>query len=331
MPVSMPSEPSLRCVLLGEALVDLLPQGPVIGGAPFNVARNLAGLGEAPLLITRLGRDALGREVLDEFARFAMPTTGVQHDETLPTGSVNVVMENGSHRFEIGPDQAWDAIDTATACTAIEQAQPALVYFGSLAQRASASREAIRASLAATNAVRFLDLNLRDGPDNERLARESVALAHVLKLNEDELARVLGWLVGAELASAAWGTPTHRAGIAELCRRFPLRRLIVTRGERGYAAFDSRGQCIAEGLPPRVAVTDTVGAGDAFTAVCMLGILHAWPIEAALQRAGEFATAVCTLAGAVSPEADFYTAWRTRWQLDANPPTAAHRVARSRR
>jgi fructokinase len=306
-----------RCALLGEALVDLLPQGMVIGGAPFNVARNLAGLGEPPVMITRLGRDELGAGIIKEFERFAMPTWGVQDDDTLPTGTVRVVMERGTHRFEIGAHQAWDAIDAVAARAAVAKADCSLVYFGSLAQREAISRDAIRTSLATTGALRFLDLNLRDGPDNETLTRESIALAHVLKLNEDELARTLGWLVDADAGRAPWGSDAHRTAMAALCRRFTLKRVIVTRGEQGYAAFDSQGQCIAAGPAPRVAVIDTVGAGDAFTAVCMIGLVHDWPTATTLERASEFAASVCTLAGAVSPDLDFYASWRARWQLDA--------------
>jgi fructokinase len=311
---------SPRCAVLGEALVDLFPDGPVIGGAPFNVARNLAALGEPPLTVTRLGSDALADDILAQFTHFGLAAGAVQRDPQRATGTVRVVLGDGGHRFEIGADQAWDAIDATRAVEAVRQCRPEIVCFGTLAQRSAASRHAIRLALQATPALRVLDLNLRDGCD-EALVHDSLALANVAKLNDDELERVLQWFVyrGAR-RDAAWGSADHAAALAELMAQFGLQRLIVTRGALGYAAFDAQGACLAHGPVPAVSVEDTVGAGDAFLAVSLLGPLRGWPLATTLRRAGEFAAAVCTLRGAVTQDLGFYGAWRARWQHEAESP-----------
>lgn len=285
-------------MVLGEALLDVFPDGAVIGGAPFNLARHLAALGAAPLMVTRIGADAAGERIADEFARFGMDSSGLQRDRQRATGVVHVRMEGQQHRFEIGADSAWDALDAAALVRCVEAAQPAWICFGTLAQRDPVSRAAIRAGLACTKALRFLDLNLREGPDNRALAEASLALADVVKVNEAELETLLAWFgeTGESLAE-----------------RFGLRTLIVTRGAEGYVCFDTAERRWLEGAAPAVEVIDTVGAGDAFSAVFLLGRLHHWPLALTLQRAAEFASTVCTFKGAVDPSLRAYAEARTAW------------------
>src|ERR1700712_4547616 len=165
---------SKTVAVLGEALIDRFPDADVIGGAPFNVARNLALLGAAPLMITRIGSDPLGATISADFDRYGMDTRGLQHDPARPTGTVAVHMQGTHHTFEIGADSAWDHLDAAQALRALEAAQPAVLYFGTLAQRSAVSRGTILAALRASPALPFLDLNLRDGPDNRMLSEESL-------------------------------------------------------------------------------------------------------------------------------------------------------------
>jgi fructokinase len=118
-------EPLPRPVaVLGEALIDRFPGGDVIGGAPFNVARNLALLGAAPLMITRIGTDALGDSIVADFERFAMDTRGLQRDPAHATGTVAVHMQGTHHTFEIGADSAWDHLDAAAAVAAVRASVP---------------------------------------------------------------------------------------------------------------------------------------------------------------------------------------------------------------
>ncbi len=303
-----------RCVaVIGEALIDRFPGADVIGGAPFNVARNLALLGAAPVMITRIGADALGDTIAADFARFGMDTRGLQRDPAHATGTVAVHMSGTHHRFEIGADSAWDHIDAGQAAKAVRASAPAVVYFGTLAQRGAVSRAAIHAALGASGAATFLDLNLRDGPDNSSLAEDSLTRAQLVKVNDDELDQLTAWFVPAP-------KPTLRAAAEALLQRFALQRLTVTRGADGWACLD-RTQGWLEGASPPVEVRDTVGAGDAFASVLLLGELlgelRGWALPTTLQRAGAFASAVCGIAGAVDSASAIYAAARLEWGVGA--------------
>ncbi len=311
MTASTPTLP--RIAVLGEALFDRFPGRDVIGGAPFNVARNLAALGADPLMVTRVGSDALGDEIAAEYGRFGLDPSGLQRDPQLPTGTVDVRMQGTAHRFEIVEGSAWDALDPMATVAAVRAAAPAIVYFGTLAQRSERSREAIRAAVGATPATRFLDLNLRDGPDNRALAEASLRLAHRLKVNDDELARLLDWFVPVADGAAAWGGAAHRRAVEALAALHGIDRLVITRGGDGWACLEPHGAGWLEGRAPAVDVVDTVGAGDAFASVLLLGDLHGWPLAATLERAAAFASSVCGIRGAVDTGSDIYRAARASW------------------
>ena len=298
-------EPAIAA--LGEALIDIFPDREVIGGAPFNVACNIAALGGRAMVASRIGDDPRGERIAVEARRLGIDPRGLQRDATSPTGWVDVrILQDGGHRFEIPADQAWDRLDARALTEALEALQPAAIYFGTLAQRAPVSRAAIRGALAATQALRFLDLNLRDGPDDQRLAAESLALAQVVKINDDELERLAGWFVPGAQAGP-------EAAAEALVQRFGLRRLVVTRGESGWACCDAKAGHWLRGASPRVALRDTVGAGDAFASVLLLGTLRRWPLELCLRRASAFAAAVCTIRGAFDADAGIYAASLAAW------------------
>ncbi|MEP7101302.1 MAG: PfkB family carbohydrate kinase [Burkholderiales bacterium] len=300
--------------VLGEALIDRFPDADVIGGAPFNVARNLALLGAAPVMITRIGADTLGDTIVADFARFGMDQRGLQRDPARATGTVTVHMSGTQHRFEIGADSAWDHLDAAEAMRVLRDSAPLVTYFGTLAQRGAVSRAAIHAALSASNAQPFLDLNLRDGPDNRGLAEDSLTRAKLVKVNDDELDQLIAWFVHPGQAAMPSGEPAQRAAVEALLTRFELQRLTVTRGGEGWACLDANAGWL-EGRAPAVEVRDTVGAGDAFASVLLLGELRGWPLRTTLQRAGEYASAVCGIAGAVDPQSGIYPAARAAWRV----------------
>lgn len=308
-----PGEFRSAILLFGEVLLDCFPDRRVVGGAPYNVARHLRGLGRTlgllPLLVSRVGRDAPGREILAAMADAGLPLDGVQQDCQHATGRVDIRLDaaTGGHRFEIPPDQAWDHINAGLSRLFSLAMRPERVYFGTLVQRA-ASRRALRSTLLASGAEGFLDVNLRDPWISRDVLTWSLDRAGTVKLNEEELGRVAG------LFELERGDPA-RAG-ERLMRRFGLRRLVVTRDERGAWLLDAeQGHFETKAAAASAPLVDSVGAGDAFAAVFLLGLHLGWPPQRTLDRAHRFAGAVCGLRGATPERADFYEPFIADWRL----------------
>lgn len=301
--------------VFGEALVDDFGHVQVVGGAPFNLARHLAGLGLQPLMLTRIGNDANGALVRGEFERYGMRATGLQTGAGEATGRVAVAMAaDGSHRFDILPHQAYDAIDAQAATGALAQAQPAVLYFGTLAQRAETSRNALQAVLKAAGALRYLDLNLRDGQYTERTVFDSLSQADILKVNEDELVQLLGWYSQPRPELDDMAGLDVRMACAQLMANFRLQGVVVTLGPRGAVHYGADGKLTTVAGEPVAQLVDSVGAGDAFSAVFLLGRARGWTMQTTLERANAFAGAVCGLAGAVPAGLSFYAEWISRWK-----------------
>jgi fructokinase len=301
-------------VIFGEALVDDFVSEQVVGGAPFNVARHLAAFMSPQLMITRIGTDHNGAAVRAQFERFAMSELGLQQDRMEETGRVLVERGPAGHRFKILPNQAYDYIDAGQAKAALAQVRPAAIYFGTLAQRAERSCATLYRLLDSCAATRFLDLNLRDGQSDERCVSRSLGAADIVKVNEEELQSLFKWYF-----QIAPGTPLESEEVRAACRalvqKFELEALIVTLGHRGSVYFGADGELIIHrDNPAPVCVIDTVGAGDAFSAIFLLGRARGWPLELTLARANEFAGALCAIVGAVPADIGFYDKWMTRWR-----------------
>ncbi|MBY0556984.1 MAG: fructokinase [Burkholderiaceae bacterium] len=301
--------------VFGEALVDDFLTEQVVGGAPFNVARNLAAFGAATLMITRVGQDQNGVLLRGEFSRFGMSEAGLQSDPVASTGRVVVERNDGGHRFIILPDQAYDYVEASAALSALKQAAPATIYFGTMAQRHPCSRGTLRALLETTNAQRYLDLNVREGQVTERCAFESLHLADVLKVNEDELQDLFRWYTHTQPGTGAIDSKEMIDACLNLMRSFRLQGMIVTLGERGAMHFSAEGVVtISTPAAAPVKIVDTVGAGDAFSSVFLYGQAQGWPLALTLDRANAFAGAICGIAGAVPADLAFYKPWLASWQ-----------------
>lgn len=298
-------------VLFGEVLVDCFPDHEVQGGAPFNVAHHLLGLGRgvgiAPVLVTRIGKDERGRRLLDSIQISGLPIDGVQQDSLHPTGQVRITMDANGHHFEIVPDQAWDYIHAEMARLVGLSRRPRWVYFGTLAQRA-ASRPALRTLLQATQARNFLDINLRDPWVRKDVLRWSLGQAEVVKVNEEELHRVAHMMGQGSGAAKVLGE--------RLIHAFSLRQLLVTQGEKGAWLLKPNGEYFQSGAVAKGGdLVDTVGAGDGFAAVFLLGQIQGWPEAQTLARAHRFAGEICRQRGAI-PESDaFYRPFIAEWGL----------------
>lgn len=281
-----------RCAGLGEVLWDLLPAGRQLGGAPANFAFHAAALGAEARVVSRVGSDEPGRDLLARLRELGLPVDAIAVDPAAPTGTVSVAMEAGGHpRYTIHEGVAWDRLTAGPAERAAVAAADA-VCFGSLAQRTPGARAAIGELVDATPlaALRIFDVNLRQHYHSAAVIHSSLARANVLKVNESELP-VLG---------AQFGLPAgEREGLAALAAAHRLRAVIHTRGERGCLALVDGTWVEHPGV--RVAVADTVGAGDAFTAAFALGLLRGWAPAVIVERATAVAAFVCTQRGA-TPE-----------------------------
>lgn len=280
---------SYKVVGIGEVLWDLLPGGKQLGGASANFACHAQTLGAESWLVSSVGDDRLGREILERLSAIQVPVDGVAIDSHAPTGTVAIeIASDGQPKFAIRENVAWDQI-TATDLTRRIVAQADAVCFGSLAQRNATSRAAIRSLVASTRpeALRIFDVNLRQKYFSKEIIEASLRLANILKINDEELP-VLAGLFGLE------GPPAEQ--LAALARRFELQLVALTCGARG-SLFYSRG-CYSEakGLPVRV--VDTVGAGDSFTAMLTMGLLAGWELDRINRCANEVAAYVVSQAGA---------------------------------
>jgi fructokinase len=305
----------ISTIVFGEVLVEEGTAGHAVGGAPFNVARHLAAFMAPPLMITRIGDDRNGAAVRAEFERFVIPESGLQVDPMEETGRAVAERQGAAHRFTLLPRQAYDFIDPQTAAASIAGAGHDFLYFGTLALREERSRLALAAVLENTQAKRFLDLNLRPGQATEPIVTKALTAADVVKVNEEELQALFQWYFQIGPDDPALSTEEVHAACRALMDRFSLEALIVTLGHRGSVYFGADGGYIAtrdNPVPPFV--IDTTGAGDAFSAIFMLGRARGWPLELILSRANEFAGAICAVTGAVPGDIGFYDKWVARWR-----------------
>ncbi len=282
---------------IGEVLWDLLPTGPQLGGAPANFACHAQALGANAGVITRVGNDSLGHEIIRRISAIGLPADGVQVDESAPTGTVSVSLSDGVPQYNIYENVAWDRIAASQHALASVRASDA-VCFGSLAQRSALSRASIQrlVSSATANAWRVFDINLRQHFFNREILQSSLELANVLKLK-----RAVNWPL---LVGHTFGVEGNcRRQIESLVSRFGFRVVALTRGASGSILYrDGRW---SEHAAMEIEVKDTVGAGDSFTAALCLGLLHGLDLDDINLAANQVAAYVCSCAGATPalPEA----------------------------
>lgn len=290
-------------LIFGEVLFDRFPDGNVVlGGAPFNVAWHLQAFGAAPLFVSRIGNDSLGRRIRGAMSEWGMDSAGLQLDSQHPTGTVEVRFEQGEPAYDIVAERAYDHI----AADLIPQLQPALLYHGTLALRGAVSARALAALKARFPAPVFVDVNLRPPWWDRHSAEQALDGARWVKLNEDELA-----LLGADSGEL----DARAAGLRE---KHGIELLIVTRGGDGAVAFSSDGRSAETRPAPGHSVVDTVGAGDAFTSVTVLGLTLDWPLRQTLERAQAFASAVVGVRGATVQDRNFYRPFIEQWELSTS-------------
>ncbi len=274
---------------LGELLWDVFPDGRRTGGAPANFAFQAGQLGCRAVLVTRLGADAAGDDLLSALPDQGMDLSQVQRDPALRTGEVTVSLKDGHPEYIIHENVAWDALE-ATPELLKTMSQANAVCFGTLAQRDVRSRQAIHAAVAATPAecLRVYDVNLRQKYYDAAWISDSLKLANIVKLNDEELPVI------AELLQL----PVEPIEFArQLMSRYDIKLVCLTRGAHGCLIVTPTE---VHDVPGRaVKVADTVGAGDAFTAGFVYAQLRQWPAGRSAEFANRVGAMVASRAGAM--------------------------------
>jgi len=297
---------STQPVVIGEVLFDCFPDDTaVLGGAPFNVAWHLQGFGLSPLMISSVGKDKHGKMVLENMREWGMDTRGIQIDDQHPTGQVTVSLRDGQPSYDICAEQAYDFIDADRAIQLLANKDYSLLYHGSLLTRTSRSRAMLDKVLESSMLPAFVDINLREPWWQRDDVRQSLAQASWMKLNEDELLTIMDVEVDSTTGLFEYAK--------DLLDQFDLRLLIVTQGDQG--AFCITPDDMISGAPVAANVVDTVGAGDAFASVTILGLTHGWPMATVLERALEFAAAICEQRGATSMDQALYDKYIKAWKI----------------
>lgn len=263
-----------RIVCFGEILWDNLPTGRTAGGAPMNVAYHLNRTGAESQLVSRIGDDEAGAELIDFSTQKGLPTDFLQTDPGYPTGEVVArVMDNHEVVYDILPDAAWDFISSSAEIKQLAAQADAFV-FGSLAARNEQSRETLLQLLEIAK-FKVLDINLRAPHYSKEILELLLSKADLLKLNDDELRLLTQWF--------CTGSTTERESISILQQKFGIDGIIVTKGADG-ASYYTAGQSYS-GKAYQVTVADTIGAGDSFLAAFLYRKLTKSPIAETLDYA----------------------------------------------
>ncbi|QWF69570.1 carbohydrate kinase [Methylomonas paludis] len=286
--------------VFGEVLFDRFSDGyQVLGGAPFNVAWHLQALGLAPLFISRVGDDAAGEQIRQAMQNWGMDTTGLQLDHQYPTGAVEVKLNGGEPSYEILANQAYDFIHDDDPVLP----NCRILYHGSLALRQPVSRASFSQLSSRYQGPIFLDVNLRAPWWRADDLQLWLAGADWVKLNETEL---------QQLHPSGKGLEQQ---MQDILRAYQLSGLIVTRGAAGASALQANGELVCVSPAHAISVVDCVGAGDAFSAISLLGIYHSWPLALTMHRAQDFAASLIGQRGATPADPGFYRRFRQDWQI----------------
>lgn len=281
---------------IGEVLFDCYPDYKMPGGAPFNFIYHTKQLTGKGVFISRIGMDHNGRELLELIQSSELDACFIQRDNEHKTGIVNITLDkNKIPEFIIEENTAYDFIELTGVAAGLIQNNGSMIYFGTLAQRQTASRGSIH-KLFDLNIPLFCDVNLRQHYYSKEILETSLLNSTIVKLNEEELKIVNELFVRSVFDLSG----TSR----EVMRRFNIELLCITLGSEGAVLFKdyevNRYQHETENIK------DTVGAGDAYSAILCLGYLMKWSLDRINRTASEFAADICGIAGAVPNDNNFY-------------------------
>ena len=289
-------------VVFGEVLMDQFPDGQqVLGGAPFNVAWHLQAFGQHPCFISRVGNDAMGDNIRRVMTGWGMTVENLQTDPDYPTGTVKVTINKNEPSYEILANQAYDFIEAQQ----LKLTNPySVIYHGTLALRNRVSEQALNDLKARHTGKVFVDVNLRAPWWRKESVDKWISKADWVKLNHDELMQL------------APPQRTMQDAMRLFLTQYDLDVLIVTCGSSGAMALDDAGECFEANPASNLPIVDTVGAGDAFSAVLLLGMQQGWSLSLTMERAQSFASAMVSKRGAIVQEVSFYQTFIRAWNLD---------------
>ena len=248
-----------------------------------------------------MGNDAMGGSIRQAMTDWGMTVENVQIDPDYPTGTVEVTINNDEPSYEILSDQAYDFI-------AAQQLNPAnqysVIYHGTLALRNDISEQALNALKAHHAGKIFVDVNLREPWWHKESVNQWVSNADWVKLNHDELVQL------AEPQNTIQDT------MSLFLTKHNLAVLIVTCGSSGAMALNNAGEYLEVTPTGNLSIVDTVGAGDAFSSILLIGMRQDWSLSVALERAQSFASALVTQRGATVNVLSFYQTYIDAWALD---------------
>lgn len=280
-------------VSFGEVLWDLLPNGDYLGGAPFNFVANCARLGHRPVLVSAVGRDALGERTFGEIEASGVSADFVRRAPEAATGIVKVQFdEGGQPHYTIRRPAAYDFVHLDEQATEdIVSSRPDFLYFGTLSQLYENNQTVLTKLIdALSGSLCFYDINLRKDSFNLGLLTRLMPKADIVKMNEHET-RVVEQLFGSSAGDLQEFCRTY-------CRKFGWRAVWITRGPAGCAVFHDGTFIEVAGYP--VASPNPVGAGDAFSAAVCHGMLENWPVPKIADFANKVGAFITSQPGAVS-------------------------------
>jgi fructokinase len=268
---------------IGEILWDILPNAKTLGGAPINFAYHVTALGARGIAVSTIGDDQPGREALQRLQAKGLDTSGISINQ-FPTGFVTAQIDDqgvATYRF---PDEvAWDHLSLNTeAATCIPELHAAC--FGTLAQRSDPARAAIHHFInqLPETTLKVYDLNLRQHFYSKKIIEKSLNTCSILKLNDEECTII---------ATMFNLTGTMQEQLRQLLAHWQLKLIILTQGDKGSILITERSRSIHPGFPTKI--VDTIGAGDAFTAATVVGLLLGRSLEEINERANRLASYVC--------------------------------------
>ncbi|MBN1355670.1 carbohydrate kinase [bacterium] len=298
-----------RPIIFGEVLFDVYEDGSeYIGGAPFNVAWHLEALGIQPVFISRIGSDRRGERIMETIRGWGLDSSGVQVDDCRPTGTVRVKSSDNGASFEIPDNQAYDHIEAEPALECIREVPAGVFYHGSLIGRSRVSGATLNHLKTDIPRRIFVDVNLRPPWWHRDQIELILRNCRWIKLSADELDAIQN------------GSGETDTNLENRARRLMVRSrpeaVIVTMGVKGAFAVTRKGELHRTQAVRVDRMVDSVGAGDAFSAMMIFGLMHGWNPGKMLRSGAAFASEVCRVQGALIHDRKIYDMFVEEWRTD---------------